>query len=266
MRVECVDLNSDIGEGFGPWTIGDGTDAQIMALITSANIATGFHAGDPNIMRRMVELARQHGVGVGAHPAFRDLVGFGRRYITAPAAELVNDIVYQLGALREFARLSGSALQHVKPHGALYMQAARDEELSRALVQALQRIEPTLHLFCMEASITCRVARELGQPVVREFYGDRDYDLSGSIVFTRRVGALDPQAVARRVVRACVEGKVKTVDGPDIQIDFESICIHSDTPGALTLIQAARDALQAAGVPVRPLPEVMSARRAALRA
>lgn len=259
MRMKCVDLNSDIGEGFGPWTAGDGTDAQIMELISSANIATGFHAGDPNIMRSMVELACKNGIGIGAHPAYRDLVGFGRRYITASSTELVNDIVYQLGALREFARLSGGVMQHIKPHGALYMQAARDEELSRALIEALQRIEPTLYLFCMGTSVTYRIARELGQPVVREFYGDRDYDMSGSIVFTRRVGRLDPQTVARKVVRACVEGKVQTVEGPDIDIEFESICIHSDTPGALALIETARAELQAAGVPVRPLPEVMAA-------
>jgi UPF0271 protein len=193
VKKTLIDLNSDMGEGFGPWTIGDGVDEELMPLISSANIATGFHAGDPNIMRRMVALARRHGVGIGAHPGFRDLVGFGRRHIHAPADELVNDMVYQLGALREFARLEGMQLQHIKPHGALYMHAARDEALSRALVTALRQIEPTLRLFCMEVSVTYRVARELGQPVVREFYADRDYDLSGAIVFTRRVGALDPE-------------------------------------------------------------------------
>ncbi len=266
MQIGCVDFNSDLGEGFGPWSIGDGNDAQIMPLLTSANIATGFHAGDPNIMRRTVELACANGVGIGAHPGFRDLVGFGRRYITAAPVELVNDIVYQMGAMREFARLGGSSLQHLKPHGALYMQAARDEELSRLLVQAMQKLEPSLPLFCMGSSLTYRVARELGQPVVREFYGDRDYDMSGSIVFTRRVGALDPEAVASRIVRACVEGKVKTVEGGDLELDFESICIHSDTPGALALIAATRSALDAAGVMVRPLPEVLATRRAALSA
>ncbi|MGJ7524134.1 5-oxoprolinase subunit PxpA [Variovorax sp. GB1P17] len=243
VKKTLIDLNSDMGEGFGPWTIGDGVDAQLMPLISSANIATGFHAGDPNIMRRMVLLAREHGVGIGAHPGFRDLVGFGRRHINAPADELVNDMVYQLGALREFARLEGMTLQHIKPHGALYMHAARDEALSRALVTALQQIEPTLRLFCMEASVTYQVARELGQPVVREFYADRDYDLSGSIVFTRRVGALEPDAVAAKVLRACTEGLVRTVEGKDIAVGFDSVCIHSDTPGALALVQATRRAL-----------------------
>ena len=238
-----IDLNSDIGEGFGPWTIGDGVDEQLMPLISSANVATGFHAGDPTIMRKMVLLARQNGVGVGAHPGFRDLVGFGRRHIIASVDELVNDIIYQLGALREFASLAGVKLQHIKPHGALYMHAAKDEALSRALVTALQTIEPTLHLFCMEASVTCRIAQELGQPVVREFYADRDYDVSGSIVFTRQVRRLDPETIAAKVVRACTEGLVRTVDGQDLAIDFDSVCIHSDTPGALQLVQATRAAL-----------------------
>lgn len=243
-----IDLNSDMGEGFGPWTIGDGVDAQIMPLISSANIATGFHAGDPNIMHSMVRLAHTHGVGIGAHPGFRDLVGFGRRHIHAPADELVNDMVYQLGALREFARMAGTTLQHIKPHGALYMHAARDEALSRALLSALQAIEPNLRLYCMESSLTYRVALEMGQPVVREFYADRNYDMSGSIVFTRRVGALDPAAVAAKVLRACTEGLVRTVEGRDLAIDFDSVCIHSDTPGALALVQATRSALDAHGI------------------
>lgn len=246
-----VDLNSDLGEGFGPWTIGDGVDAQLMPLISSANIATGFHAGDPNIMSRTVELAKQHGVGIGAHPGFRDLVGFGRRHITAPAAELVNDMLYQLGALREFARLHGLALQHIKPHGALYMHLARDDEAARLFVETLQRVDPPLLLFCMDGSATCRWAEALGQPVVREFYADREYDASGSIVFIRRVTAWDPEQVAEKVLRACREGQVRTVEGQDIPIRFDSICIHSDTPGALALVQRTRERLAAAGIAVR---------------
>lgn len=247
-----IDLNSDIGEGFGPWLAGDGVDEQIMALISSANIATGFHAGDPSIMRRMVALAAELGVGVGAHPGFRDLVGFGRRHITASTDELVNDIVYQLGALREFTRLSGARLQHLKPHGALYMHAARDEAMSTALVRAMQIIDPALPLYCMEQSVTYRVARASNQPVVREFYADRDYDRSGSIVFTRRVGRLDARTVADKVLRACVHGTVQTVDGAEIPIDFDSVCIHSDTPGALELVQATRHTLHAQGIRVAP--------------
>jgi UPF0271 protein len=258
MKKRCIDFNSDMGEGFGPWTIGDGVDTEIMPFLSSANIATGFHAGDPNIMNRTVQMAKEHGVGVGAHPGFRDLVGFGRRAMGGNAAELVNDVVYQVGALREFARLNGVALQHVKPHGSLYMVAAKDEALSRALLEALRRTEPGLHVFCMEKSETYRLAREMGQPVVRELYGDRDYDTSGQIVFTRRVGRLDPATVAARVVRACIEGKVRTVEGVDIEIGFDSVCIHSDTPGALDLIRATRRALDEAGIRVRPVAEVLA--------
>ncbi|MBO3277911.1 5-oxoprolinase subunit PxpA [Pseudomonas schmalbachii] len=249
--MKAVDLNSDMGEGFGPWTIGDGVDEAIMPLISSANIATGFHAGDPNIMRRTVELAIQHGVGIGAHPGFRDLVGFGRRHINAPATEQINDMLYQLGALREFARLNGVCLQHIKPHGALYMHLARDEQAAHEFVETLHRLDPELLLFCMDGSATWRAAQELGHPVVREFYADRDYDNSGSIVFIRRVKALDSQEVAAKVLRACREGKVRTVEGDDIDIAFDSICIHSDTPGALALVEATRAALDAAGIAIR---------------
>ncbi|CAM2162687.1 5-oxoprolinase subunit A 2 [Paraburkholderia sacchari] len=248
MKKQSVDLNSDMGEGFGPWRIGDGVDEEIMPLISSANIATGFHAGDPNIMARTVQLAREAGVGIGAHPGFRDLVGFGRRHIAETPQALVNDILYQLGALREFARLHGLRLQHVKPHGALYMHAARDEAFSRLLVETLQQVDPNLLLFCMESSATYRIAREIGQPVVREFYADRDYDRSGSIVFIRRIGRLDPEQVAEKVLRACVEGKVRTVDGDHIDIEFDSVCIHSDTPGALELVQKTREHLVREGI------------------
>ena len=258
MKKCSIDLNSDMGEGFGPWTIGDGVDAEIMPLISSANIATGFHAGDPNIMARTVQSAKEAGVGVGAHPGFRDLVGFGRRTITESPQALVNDIVFQLGALREFARLANVGVQHVKPHGALYMLAARNEELSRCLIGTLQKLDPSLLLYCMESSVTYKVALELGQPVVREFYADRDYDASGSIVFTRRVGRLDPAQVAAKVLRACVQGRVTTVEGDEIDIDFDSVCIHSDTPGALELVQTTRDALIANDIRIAA-PQLASA-------
>ncbi|MFT3688532.1 acetyl-CoA carboxylase [Paenirhodobacter sp.] len=218
---KSVDLNCDMGEGFGHWTLGEAPDEDLIELITSANVATGFHAGDPSLMNRVAGLCRQHSVALGAHPGFRDLVGFGRRPIRAPADELVNDILYQIGALREFGRRHGLALQHVKPHGALYMEAAANEDLSRHLVETLRTTAPDLILFCMDISVTCEVARRLGQPVVREFYADRDYDDSGSIVFTRRVAAPDPATLARKCLRACREGVVETVTGKDIPIAFE---------------------------------------------
>lgn len=249
--MRSVDLNSDMGEGFGPWTIGDGVDEQIMPLISSANIATGFHAGDPTTMTQTVKMAAQHGVSIGAHPGFRDLVGFGRRHINASAEELVNDIIYQVGALREIAKLHGLSLQHVKPHGALYMHIARNDEIAELLVTKLHAISPELILYVMHGSNVHAFAKRIGHPVICEFYADRDYDLSGSIVFTRRVGALDPEQVAQKVLRACQEGKVRTVEGEDISIEFDSICIHSDTPGALALVETTYKKLHQAGIQIQ---------------
>ncbi|WP_417436802.1 5-oxoprolinase subunit PxpA [Idiomarina abyssalis] len=249
--MRSVDLNSDMGEGFGPWTIGDGVDDQIMPLISSANIATGFHAGDPSIMSHTAKIAAQHGISVGAHPGFRDLAGFGRRHMNANNEELVNDIMYQIGAMREIARMHNLTLQHVKPHGALYMHAAKNVEMAKMLVTQLHAVSPQLLLYVMHGSAIHKAALEIDHPVICEFYGDRDYDLSGSIVFTRRVNQLDPVKVAKKILRACEEGKVKTVEGEDINISFDSICIHSDTPGALALIQETRDLLDKSGITIR---------------
>jgi UPF0271 protein len=253
----AVDLNCDMGEGFGQWVLGEAPDEELMTLISSANIAAGFHAGDPNSMDRVVKLAQQYGVGLGAHPGYRDLQGFGRRYIRTSAEELVNDIVYQVGAIREFGRRHGIPLQHVKPHGALYMEAAVNEELSQLMVDTLQKISSDTLIFCMGMSKTYEMANRLGHPVVREFYADRDYDDSGSIVFKRQVGRPDPQAIAEKCVRACKEGRVRTVEGNDIEIEFESICFHSDTPGALEMGRAIRKALTDNGITIAPAAAVL---------
>ncbi len=252
-----IDLNCDMGEGFGHWTLGEASDEDLMALISSANIAAGFHAGDPNSMDRVVKLAQQHGVGLGAHPGYNDLQGFGRRYIRTNPEELVNDIVYQVGAIREFGRRHGIPLQHVKPHGALYMEAAENEELSQLMVDTLRRTCGEAIVFCMGISKTYEVARRMGQPVVREFYADRDYDDSGSIVFARKVARTDPQAMAEKCVRACKEGVVRTVTGKDIEIEFESICFHSDTPGAVENGKAIRAALNENGITIAPAATVL---------
>lgn len=254
---EFVDLNCDMGEGFGQWTLGESPDEEIMALISSANIAAGFHAGDPNSMDRVVKLAQAYGVGLGAHPGYRDLQGFGRRYIKTSSEELVNDIVYQVGAIREFGRRHGIALQHVKPHGALYMEAAVNEELSQMIIDTLGKIGGDTILFCMEASKTYEIARQSGHPVVREFYADRDYDNSGSIVFKRQVARPDPKAVAEKCVKACKTGKVITVEGNEIDIGFESICFHSDTPGALAVGKAIRAELTQAGITITSAATVL---------
>lgn len=253
--MTVVDINCDMGEAFGRWRMGDADDEKLMALISSANIAAGFHAGDPNLMDETVRLAVSHGVAVGAHPGYNDLQGFGRRKIAGGNEEFLNDLIYQVGAIREFARRHGASLQHVKPHGALYMEIAANEAFAKSFVQYMRKNAPNAFIFCMDISETCRVASEAGHPVVREFYADRDYSRSGSIVFTRQVGRADPRAVADKVVRACIEGQVRTVEGEDIPIEFESICFHSDTPGALEMAQAMREALVTNGVRIAPVSE-----------
>jgi 5-oxoprolinase (ATP-hydrolysing) subunit A len=255
MAMTVVDINCDMGEAFGQWRLGDAEDSQLMALISSANIAAGFHAGDPNLMDATVRLAVRNGVGVGVHPGYRDLQGFGRRKINGAGDEIINDMIYQVGALREFARRHGARLQHVKPHGALYMELAANEELSRSFVQFMRALAPDAFIYCMGISETYRIACEAGQPAIREFYADRDYDRSGSIVFTRLRDKPDPRAVADKVVRACLEGRVRTIEGDDIAIAFESICFHSDTPGCLEMARAMRGALIANGVRIAPASE-----------
>jgi UPF0271 protein len=256
VAVSIVDINCDMGEGFGQWRLADAEDSELIEFISSANIATGFHAGDPNLMDLTVRLAAERGIGIGAHPGYRDLQGFGRRRISGNSEEIINDIVYQVGALREFARRHAARIQHVKPHGALYMDIAASETLSRSFVQYMRTVAPEAMILCMGVSETYRIAREAGHPVAREFYADRDYDNSGSIVFTRRANKLDPDAVAEKVLRACLEGKVRTVEGDDIDIEFESICFHSDTPGCVEFAGKMRAGLIKSGIRIAPLSEI----------
>jgi UPF0271 protein len=247
-----IDISCDMGESFGPWKMG--FDEEMMQYISSANIAGGFHAGDPTTMRKTVSLAKDYGVAVGVHPGYRDLVGFGRREMDAPPDEIHDEIIYQLGALREFARYYDMEVQHVKPHGALYMVAARDEELSRAIIEAIQRIDPGLLLFCMQASVTYQLAQKMDQPVVAEFYADREYNDEGQIVFTRSVAEqLDPEEVGDRVVRAVTEKKVKTESGKDIDVASDSVCVHGDTPGAVRLAEVIARKLGENDIEIRPL-------------
>jgi len=247
-----IDLNCDMGESFGPWRMGH--DEGMMRHISSANVAGGFHAGDPSTMRKTVALANEHGVAVGIHCGYRDLVGFGRREMDVSPDEIHDELLYQLGALREFARLHDLEVQHVKPHGSLYMVAARDEELSRAIVEAIQRVDPGLVLFCMRASVTYDLARKMDQPVAAEFYSDREYGDDGRIVFTRAVTEeLEPEEVGERVVRALTEGRVRTESGKDIEVASDSVCVHGDTPGAVELAATITKKLRDSGIEVSPL-------------
>ena len=247
-----IDLNCDMGESFGPWKMG--FDEEMMRYISSANVAGGFHAGDPHVMRKTVALAKENGVAVGIHSGYRDLVGFGRREIQISPDEVHDELLYQLGALREFARYYDLEVQHVKPHGALYMVAARDEELSRAIIEAIQHVDAGLHLFCMQSSTTYELARKMDQPVVAEFYADRGYNDDAQIVFTRAVTEeLDPEEVGDRVVRAVTEGKVTAESGNDIEVGADSVCVHGDTPGAVKLAEAIARKLEENGIEIRPL-------------
>jgi len=255
MALTQVDISCDMGEGFGQWQLSGTDDARLMTMISSANIAAGFHAGDPNLIDRTVKLAIANKVGIGAHPGYRDLQGFGRRRIAGDNEELVNDIVYQVGAVREFARRHGGVVQHVKPHGALYMELAANEAFSRAFVDMMRVTAPDAFIYCMGASATYRIAKELGQPVVREFYADRGYNRDGTIVFARSVSRFDNRSVVEKVLRACLEGQVRTDNGEDIDIGFESICVHSDTPGAVELLEAIRTALKENDIRVVPVSE-----------
>ncbi|WP_158773673.1 5-oxoprolinase subunit PxpA [Cobetia sp. L2A1] len=247
----CIDLNADMGEGFGCWSIGQGIDASIMPLISSANIAAGFHAGDPTTMRQCLRRAAVHNVNVGVHPGFRDLVGFGRRHIEAAPDELVNDVLYQLGALRELAHGEGLVLHHLKLHGALFMHAAKDKPFAAALCEGLACVASDLPIYCLAGSALDLEAEQRCLPRVHEFYADRDYDDTGSIVFIRKIVPRDPMEVAEKVALACREGRVISVTGTSVPVSFDSICIHSDTPGALEILKAVRHRLNEEGVHVR---------------
>ena len=247
-----IDFNCDMGESFGPYSFG--ADEELMRVISSANVAGGFHAGDPHVMRKTVELARENGVAVGVHNGYRDLVGFGRREIGVSPDEIHDELIYQLGALREFASLYGMEVQHVKPHASLYMVAASDEEISRAIIEAIQKVDPDLVIYCMHSSVTYEVAKKMDQPVVTEFFADRDYNDEGQIVFTRKVtDDLEPEEVGDRVVRGLIEGKVTTVNGNDIDIPSDSVCVHSDTPGAVGLAEAIVRKFEENDIEVRSL-------------
>jgi len=248
---QTIDVNSDMGEGFGPWAFEGDVDERLMPLVSSINLAAGFHAGDPRTIDRVASLAQEHGVSIGVHPGFRDLVGFGRRHIDASAAELVCDVLYQLGAVRALVERRGARVQHLKLHGALYMHAARDEDFATALVDALDVADAALPILTMAGSVLDRVASERGHPVIRELYADRHYADDGQIVFTRNAAPPQPQDVVAKIEQACAEGTVQTTSGATVPISFDSICVHSDTPGAVAVATAVRDGLARAGVTVR---------------
>jgi UPF0271 protein len=245
-----IDLNSDMGESFGRWSLGN--DAELMEVITSANIACGWHGGDPAVMRNTVELAVSNGVGIGAHVALPDLLGFGRRRMAVTPDEIYDYTLYQAGALRAFAEAAGSRLQHVKPHGAFYVMCAADEALADALVRAVKALGDGVILYGM-GEIEPALAAEAGVGYLREGYVDLNYDNGGNLVIERKKGAWDPEEVARRAVRLATEGEVGTVAGGTLPMRVQSICIHGDAPNSGEIARRVRQRLEEAGVEIAPV-------------
>jgi UPF0271 protein len=248
-----VDINCDMGESFGPWTMG--ADERVLPYVTSANIACGAHAGDPTVMRRTVRLARASGAAVGAHPGYADLQGFGRREMTVDPGELEDSLIAQIGALTAIARAEGGSVQHVKAHGALYNMAARDRRLADVIARAIASCDPALIMFALPESCLLAAGRAAGLRVAREGFADRAYEPDGSLTPRGRPGAVidDAPAVVERAIRMVRDGIVLTAGGSEVPLRVDTICVHGDTPGAPELARAIRDALGAAGVGVAPI-------------
>lgn len=251
-RATELDLNSDVGEGFGIWRLGD--DDALLDVVTSANVACGFHAGDPATMRRVCELAVARGVRVGAQVSYRDLAGFGRRRMDMAPGDLRDDVTYQLGALDAFARSAGDRVRYVKPHGALYNTIVTDEEQAAAVVEAVRRYDPALPVLGLPGSAWLRLATGAGLTAVPEAFADRAYTGSGQLASRRRPGAVlhDTDEVVARTVRMAVERAVTTVDGTTLTVEARSVCVHGDTPGAVEMARRIRQGLLAAGVRLVP--------------
>jgi 5-oxoprolinase (ATP-hydrolysing) subunit A len=248
--VTTVDLNCDIAEGFGVWRIAD--DDALLAVVSSANIACGFHAGDPGTMRRACVTAVKHGVAIGAQVSYRDLAGFGRRFIDVAPTDLVDDILYQLSALQGIATVSGGRMSYVKPHGALYNAIVHHEQQAAAVVEAVRQFDATLAVLGLPGSRWLELAADAGLETVTEAFADRAYTPEGTLVSRSEPGAVlsDMREVAERAVRFATEGTVVAIDGTVLDMPARSICVHSDTPGALELANAVRYALMAAKVQV----------------
>lgn len=245
-----IDLNCDLGESFGAYTLG--CDADVVPYVTSINAACGFHASDPLTMLRTVRLAKKFGAAVGAHPGFRDLVGFGRRAIAATPEEIKADVIYQIGTLLAFCRAEGVPLQHVKAHGALYNLAEKDPAAAEAVAEAIKAVDPGLYMLCLANSAMTAAAKKAGLRCVEEAFADRAYTTEGTLVPRRLPGAVihDPEEVAERVLLMATENKVAAIDGTEIPIRAGTICVHGDTPGAVAMVKAVRKRLEAAGVTV----------------
>jgi UPF0271 protein len=252
MTGPTIDLNADLGEGFGQWTLGD--DDALLEVVTSANVACGFHAGDPSVLRRVCERAAERGVAIGAQVGYRDLAGFGRRFIDVEPGDLTNDVLYQIGALEAFARVAGTRVRYVKPHGALYNAIVHHEAQAAAVVDAVRRYDPLLPVLGLPGSRFLALAADAGLPTVAEAFADRAYTAEGTLVSRREAGAVlhDPEQVAARCVRMATEGQVEAVDGSLVAVRPASLCVHGDSPGAVAMAARVRESVEQAGVRIAP--------------
>ena len=246
MKDLSIDLNADLGEGAGH-------DRELLALVTSANIACGFHAGDAESMRETIGAAARHGVAIGAHPSFFDRENFGRKELPATPAEVFQAVTYQLGVLQAVAEAAGQRVVHVKPHGAMYNMAARDSRLAQAVAGAIVSIDPGLLLFAPPASALAAAGENQGLRVAREVFADRNYLASGALVPRDRPDAIakDPEAAAARVLRMLRDGRVQSVEGADVEVSAQTICVHRDTPGAVDFARILRSRLECEGVTIQ---------------
>lgn len=253
--MKRIDLNCDMGESFGAYKIG--MDEEVIKLITSANIACGFHAGDPNVMDRTIKMAKENNVGIGVHMGFPDLLGFGRRNMDISYQDLVNYNIYQIGALEAFCRKHDVNIQHVKPHGNLNNMADTDRVIAEAIIDSIKVVLPGVPIFVKPGSELQKVSEEKNVPFILEIFADRAYNKDGMLVSRKFPGAVikDPKVAAENVVRMVVEGKVKTIDGEMIDMTGESICVHGDTQGSLEIIRYLRSELENAGVQIIPISQ-----------
>ena len=249
-----IDMNCDLGESYGAFKIGN--DEKIMPHITSANIACGFHAGDPITMAQTLNLAKKHGVALGAHPGYPDLLGFGRREMRLTLEEIKNYTIYQVSALQGFAKIAGLNLQHVKPHGALYNTAVKDEETSRGIVDAIKALDRNLIIFAPPKSVLAKIATEEGLRVAYEFFADRAYNTDGSLVSRKQPNSIimEPSVVLERTLKVLREGKVSALNGEIITLGkVHTICVHGDTPTAIKLTEVLKKELVKSGIEVVPV-------------
>jgi len=257
MKKIVLDLNCDMGESFGNYKMGN--DEDLIQYISSANVACGFHAGDPHVMRRTVSMAKKRSVAIGAHPGLPDLIGFGRRDMQVSPEELKDYFVYQIGALKAFVEAAGMKLQHVKQHGALLRMALEDEKLGLAMAESTKAVSPELIFVTHSGIPLVEMARGLGLRVAREAYADRAYNFDKTLVSRKLPGSVikDPEQIKKRIAQLIEKGTVTTIDGKILELEFDTIALHGDTPGASEIIKTIRKQLDDLGVSIRPMAQIL---------